>query len=188
MGAHTCASDIKTGKSLKEGGWEDEKGEEERRGRGGGGGERGGGEEEEVERRRRRGRGGGGGGEEEEEGERRRRRGEEEDGERRGEEEEGRGRGRGGGEGRRRRRRGVAFGGCVKVPNGVRCVCFSCLQVKASSVDIASVTYSIIGAVPWPLSSYLFAIDSSNAVLNLTGMGAWHYRYGGVALQVWGVA
>ena len=43
-------------------------------------------------------------------------------------------------------------------------------QIKATSVDFQSIVYSIIGASPWPITSSLFAIDMSTAILNLTGM------------------
>eukprot|EP00731_Ephydatia_muelleri_P025870 Em0017g953a len=42
-------------------------------------------------------------------------------------------------------------------------------QVKATSVDIQSIGYSIIGASPWPFTSSLLAIDALSGLVNLTG-------------------
>ena len=68
---------------------------------------------------------------------------------------------------------------CVQVLNGVP------LQITATSVDIRSIGYSIIGTSPWPLPSSLLSIDASSGLLNLTGMeGAGQHVYGGGAARV----
>ena len=80
---------------------------------------------------------------------------------------------------------------CVCVCGGGGCVwgCEWCLvinvslQVKATSVDIQSIGYSIIGASPWPFTSSLLAIDALSGLVNLTGMkrgGGEEGRRGGV--------
>ena len=63
---------------------------------------------------------------------------------------------------------------CVCVWGGGVCVwCLVInvsLQVRATSVDIQSIGYSIIGASPWPFTSSLLAIDALSGLVNLTGM------------------
>ena len=62
---------------------------------------------------------------------------------------------------------------CVCVGGGVCVWCLVInvsLQVRATSVDIQSIGYSIIGASPWPFTSSLLAIDALSGLVNLTGM------------------